>query len=616
MVKIRRSPAVLFLIISALLFAAPAIAESEDGVSVASFYTEPSPLPAGVHGDLIRSIKAKIVIPEAPPFDSWQIMYRSSDALGGANVVTGTVIMPEAWDHGNVVVYCAATQGFGQKCAPSFQFRAGNYWENDNIIAILEAGYAVLISDYPGYTTGGYPSFCNAYNQGYAALDIIKASRQIPYSPFGRFDKVVFWGYDQGGQTAAWAGQLQPSYMPDLNLVGVIAGAVPADLIRTGRTLDGGPGSNYYLLFLAGLYYQYPNEVPLYDLATEGGIEAFEGARDYCVFDGLKIYMHVGSKELTKDRLTIDGLVKKVPRVAEIVEGMKLGKSPINAPVYLYHGTANPFIPMDQALDLKDAYCEMGMRVSFQVFPTAEHLIPMFQVAPYALAWMKNRFYGAPLDETTLCGTGNRPVSDAQKKEDDFVIKMEDWHVDGLVEIESLKQEVKLPDTTTMTCGANLSSKRLENGSIDMPPFRVKVRVGFLPMKVGFRMEQLEPFTGSLYLDSIGNITMNGVIKSHFYVKKWGGEARTSTPVEMKLFFKGPVADFASGKMVLEGEAVIPEMKSMNVLGGMVSSISTKKMSGPMKYRYRAYPGDPYMLSGSGQVKTDAELNTKELSTY
>ncbi len=596
MIRISRSPAVLLLIIiSALLFAAPAIAESQKGFSVKSFYTEPSPLPAGVHGDLIRSIKAKVVIPEAPPFDSWQIMYRSSDALGRANAVTGTVIAPVAWDHGNVVIYCPSTQGLGQKCAPSFQLRSGNYWENDNIIAILKAGYAVVISDYPGYTTGAYPSYCNGYNQGYAVLDIVKASRQIPYSPFSFSDKVVTWGYDVGAQTAAWAGQLQPSYMPDLNLVGVIAGGIPCDLIEVGRVMDGGPGAVCLFSFLAGLYYQYPNEVPLYDLVNEGGFAAFEGARDVCVWDGLKIYMHIKIKDLTNDQLNIDDLITMFPEVSAIVESMKLGKSPINAPVYLYHGTADPFSPLDPALDLKETYCEMGMDVSFQVFPTAEHMVPLFQVAPYAIAWMKDRFDGAPLDETTLCSTGVRPVSDAQNPEDDFVIKMKDWHVDGMVEIENLKQEVKLPDTTTMSIGANLSSKRLENGSIDMPPFKVKVRVGFLPMKVGFRMEQLEPFTGSLFLNSIGTFTINGTVKSHFHVKKWWGKARTSTPVEMKLFFKGPVADFCSGKAVLEGETVIPKMKSMNALGGILSFMSTKKMSGPMKYSFRAYPGDPYM---------------------
>ncbi len=596
MVKINRSPAVLLLImISALLLAAPAIAESQKGLSVKSLYTEPSPLPAGVHGDLIKSIKVKIVIPEAPPFDSWQIMYRSTTAVGRGNAVTGTVIVPDAWDHGNVVIYCAATQGLAQKCAPSFQLRAGEYWENDNITAILKAGYAVLISDNPGYTTGGYPSYCNGYNQGYAALDIVKASRQIPYAPFSYSDKVVVWGYSQGGQTAPWVGQLQPSYMPDLNLVGVIAGSVSADLIDVARVLDGGPGACYLFSYYVGLYYQYPNEVPLFDLVNDGGRAALEGAMDVCLWDGLKIYKHIKTKDLTKDRLTIDDLITGFPKVYRIVEGMKLGKSPINAPVYLYHGSADPFIPMDQALDLKEDYCEMGMNVSFQVFPTAEHLIPLFQVAPYALAWMKDRFDGAPLDETTLCNTKDRPVSDAQKPEDDFVIKMENWHVDGMVEIENLKQEVKLPDTTTMTCGANVSSLRLENGSIDMPPFKVKVRVGFLPMKVGFTMEQLEPFTGSLRLDSMGNITIDGVIKSHFHVQKWWGKARTSTPVEMKLFFNGPVADFASGKMVLEGETVIPKMKRMNALGGIVSFLSTRMMSGPMKYSFRAYPREPYI---------------------
>jgi len=550
------------------------------------------------------------IIPEAPPFNSWQIMYRSTNAIGLGNAVTGTVIVPKDWDHGNVVNYCLTSQGLGQKCAPSFQLRAGNYWENENIIAILKAGYAVLISDNPGYTTGGFPSYMNGYNQGYAALDIIEASRQIPYAPFSHSDKVVLWGYDQGGQTAAWAGQLQPSYMPDLNLIGVVAGGVPANLIDLAPVMDGGPGAVFLMAFQAGLYYQYPSEIPLYDLVNDWGLEAFEGARDICIWDGLQIYEHVGTKDLTKEQLNIAELIEMFPRVVEIVKGFKLGKSPINAPVYLYHGTADPFIPIDQGLDLKEAYCELGMDVSFQVFPVAEHIIPLFQVAPYAIAWIKDRFDGAPLDETTLCSTGDRPVSDAQNPKDDFVIKMDKWHVDGMVEIEKLKQEVKLPDTTTMSVGANVSTLKLENGIIDMPPFKVKVRVGFLPMKVGTRIEQIEPFTGTLSLNSIGTMTMNGVVKTHFHVKKFWGTARTRTPVELKLFFKGPVSDFASGKVVIEGEAVIPKMKSTNALGGILSFMSSRMMSGPMKYRFRAYPREPYMLDHSGQEKTDTELST------
>jgi hypothetical protein len=440
-----------------------------------------------------------------------------------------------------------------------------------------------------------YPSFLNGYNEGYAALDIVKASRQIPYSPFSFSDKIVIWGYSQGGQAAPWAGQLQPSYMPDLNLVGVIAGGVPADLINAQILQDGGPGAVYLLAYLAGLYYQYPNEVPLLDLVTKGGRAAFEGAMDICIWDGVKIYMGVGTKDLTKDHLTIEDLIKKFPKVAAISESMKLGKSPINAPVYLYHGSADAFVPMDQVLDLKEAYCKMGMDVCFQVFPTAEHIIPCFQVAPYALAWMKDRFDGAPLDETTLCSPGPRPVSDAQNPEDDFVIKMENWHVDGIVEIVKLKQKIKLPDTTTMSVAANMSSKRLENGTIDAPPFKVKTRVGFLPLKVNTRMEQVGLIKGSIYLSSDGIMTINGVAKSHLHVKKFWGKARTSTPVEIKLFYEGSVADFCSGKVVIKGETVIPKMKSMNFLGGILSFMSSRMMSGPMKYRFRAYPREPYM---------------------
>jgi len=603
MVKLSRSPAILLLImILALLFAVPAAAKAKKGYSVKDFYTAPSPLPAGVHGDLIRSLKVKVVIPGAPPFYSWQIMYRSSDARGKPNVVTGTVIVPVAWDRGNVICYCAATQGLAQKCAPSFQMRAGAYWENDNIIAVLKAGYAILISDNPGYTTGDYPSYCNGLNQGYAALDIIKASRKIPHGPFSYSDKVVVWGYSQGGQTAPWAGQLQPSYMPGLNLVGVVAGSVSADLIAVSRALDGGPGACYLLAYIAGLYYQYPSEVPLFDLVNKPGRAALEGAMDVCLWDGLKIYMHTKVADLTKDQLSIDDLVAGWPKVSKIVKSMKLGKSPINAPVYLYHGSADPFIPLDQALDLKEDYCKMGMDVSFQVFPTAEHLIPLFQVTPYALAWMKDRFDGTPVSKDNLCSSGPRPVSDAQNPSDDFVIKMDKWHVEGVVDIEKLKKPITIPAETIMTCDANLSSLRVENGVLDMPKFDAKVRV-VLPMRVGFSMEQVKPMTGSLFLNSVGTLTINGVMESNFFLKRIGltplkimpFHVKTSEPVKMKLFFKGPVADFCSGKMVFEGETIIPKMRSANIFGKLVSPIYSTLMSGPMKYKYRVYPREPYM---------------------
>ncbi len=65
--------------------------------------------------------------------------------------------------------------------------------------------------------------------------------------------KVATQGFSQGGGASMWAGQLQPTYAPELNLVGVSAGGVPADLVQVSLGLNGKPAFGFLLDALIGL---------------------------------------------------------------------------------------------------------------------------------------------------------------------------------------------------------------------------------------------------------------------------------------------------------------------------------------------------------------------------
>ena len=219
--------------------------------------------------------QADAVPPGAPLSASWLILYNSTDAVGERNVVTGTVLLPLAPWKGSgrrpIISYAVGTHGLSQVSAPSLQLENGTDYENANIAMALGKGYAVLVTDNPGYTNGDIPTYMSGIAQGNAVLDIVKAALQIPYIPLSADAKVAIWGYSQGGQSAAWAGQLQPEYTPDMNLAGVAAGGVPADFFAVARYLDGNNGSSFMLETVIGLWSQYPAGIPLETLINSEG---------------------------------------------------------------------------------------------------------------------------------------------------------------------------------------------------------------------------------------------------------------------------------------------------------------------------------------------------------
>ncbi len=138
-----------------------------------------------------------------------QVLYRSTDALGAADAVSGTVLVPTAPWTGTgsrpLISYAVGTRGLGSDCAPSYTLTQGADYEGSAIDAALQQGYAVAVSDYQGLGTPGPHTYMVGQSMGHAVLDMARAAERLPGTGLGAGTPVGIWGYSEGGAAAGWA---------------------------------------------------------------------------------------------------------------------------------------------------------------------------------------------------------------------------------------------------------------------------------------------------------------------------------------------------------------------------------------------------------------------------
>ncbi len=162
---------------------------------------------------------------------AWRIDYWTTGDRGRPIRVTGMVIAPIerarsgprrviAWTHGLI--------GIAQRCAPSLG--TTNFTMIPALADVIRRGYTVVAPDYPGLGSDMVHPVLVGDSEGKSTLDAIRAARAIPEADAG--SRFAVWGESQGGHAALWAGQLWPSYAPDLQLAGIVAIVPPTDLHR------------------------------------------------------------------------------------------------------------------------------------------------------------------------------------------------------------------------------------------------------------------------------------------------------------------------------------------------------------------------------------------------
>lgn len=357
------------------------------------FYAQPDPMPDLAPGTLLDSRPITVRALAIPvPVKAWQLKYLSRDTKGepAANIATVVKPMTEpAPGSRKLVSYQTAYDGLSADCAPSYAMATGiapPAYEQAAMLPLLTQGHTVVTSDYEGpeYQWGA------GINSGRGVLDGIRAAQNFaPAGLEGAATPTAMWGYSGGALASQWANELQPEYAPELNIAGVAAGGVPADLEPIARAIDGGPMSGIYLAAATGLSRAYP-EIDTGELFNDKGERMMADIGKQCIGTFSAAYAF---KNMS-DYVTVPELLD-VPAVKQVMAENRMGSREPGAPTYIYQGNVDELTITPPVDKLVRTYCAKGSPVQYQKIP-GEHLSTAGTGVPGALAYLKDRLAGKP----------------------------------------------------------------------------------------------------------------------------------------------------------------------------------------------------------------------------
>ena len=206
-----------------------------------AFYKPPKHIPKR-HGTLIWTRKASGLVPLAGARYTKLVLYSSRSTDNRRIAVSGSVAVPRGkppkggWP---VITWAHGTTGVADSCAPSRDFAGtptptGETYINPELTAWLQAGYAVLRTDYEGLGTPGTHPYLVNTSEGRSVLDIVSAARQLDPAIGRRF---LIAGHSQGGHAALSAAGLAQSWAKGLFLRGTVAFAPASHLLEQSQLL-------------------------------------------------------------------------------------------------------------------------------------------------------------------------------------------------------------------------------------------------------------------------------------------------------------------------------------------------------------------------------------------
>ncbi|MDR2538646.1 MAG: lipase family protein, partial [Bifidobacteriaceae bacterium] len=198
------------------------------------FYTYDQDFSTYSPGTLLRS--ESFTFEDWPDVPAWKILYITEVTQDDqpVNVLSsGYVLGPSTTTDATLsatplIALAHGTSGYVPRCAPTILGEEVMLSGVPNLSEILNRGYAIVGTDYPGMGTNGLNPYLIGQDEAKAVLDSIRAAGQISELTLTNHNTIM--GHSQGGGAALWTGILAPKYAPELNIAGVIA-AAPASNI-------------------------------------------------------------------------------------------------------------------------------------------------------------------------------------------------------------------------------------------------------------------------------------------------------------------------------------------------------------------------------------------------
>jgi len=365
-------------------------ASTKSSPDLPDFYAVPNLLPIGGPGTIIKSEPVEVAGLRG---SLSRVMYVSTTVKGDKIAVTGMIAVPNGdapasgWP---VVSWAHGTTGLADSCAPSL--KPEEFTELAN--GLLNSGYLVVATDYEGLGTPGLHPYISGHSEAYGTLDIVKAAQVFPGANASK--RYAVWGHSQGGHAAMFAGNDAEAYAPDLELVGVVAGAPPSQLLLINAALQASPFKHYIAMAAGGLNASYGDtEAPLNQVLTKEGLDFVSNLSTKCSTDLGKIAANLDfSKLQLADPAT-------VPAWSELLRSNDPANfvQPFESPLLIIHGGNDEQIPVVSSAVLFEQLCKIGQVEQRWVFEGQSHAGVIVPSAPSMLQWIGDRFANKPMPD-------------------------------------------------------------------------------------------------------------------------------------------------------------------------------------------------------------------------
>jgi alpha-beta hydrolase superfamily lysophospholipase len=343
-------------------------------------------------GILLRSEPFTRAVPSGA--QAWRILYTTTHADNSSAVASAVVMVAAHAPSGPhpVIAWAHGTTGIAAGCAPSLM---PNPFANVPAVhRLLGEGWAYVATDNVGIGSASSDAFLVGDAAARMILDAVGAARHLPGLSLD--NKVVLWGYSQGGNSALWAGIHGMSYAPNANLLGIAALAPASDLKGlagiTGSTPYGKIVSAYVLAAYSAVY---PDvKVEQYVLGSAGLLAKDIAARCAEGWPAL-----VSALETTL--LPKDGIFARDPTGGPL--GARLAQNtpqgPILAPVFIAQGTADELVQPEIQRRFVAERCAAGQIIDYRLYEGRDHVSLLAPDSPLntdLINWTRDRLAGRP----------------------------------------------------------------------------------------------------------------------------------------------------------------------------------------------------------------------------
>ncbi|MBL1076573.1 lipase [Nocardia sp. 2] len=387
-------------------------------LDTAFYQPDPARVAAAAPGEILAARQVNLANLWLIPLNvnAWQLSYRSTNTRGEAIASVATVIVPHRaapTGQRGLVSFQMAEDSLSINCAPSYALQMGTLPNPLNPVipaefieaqAMLQLGHAVVIPDHQGpnaaYATGPLG--------GRITLDGIRAAQNFaPAALPGADTRVTLWGYSGGAIPTGHAAELQPTYAPEINLVGTAVGGLMADL---RMALDYNNSTSSFAGAVLGGLFGVAREYPELNQFIDRYMNPLgKGLRvlheNQCVALQFAGFPFVNLKGLF-DYPGGDPML--APELQPMLDELTMGKRGTpSSPMFIYESPFDEAMPINAVNNLYDTYCsDPSARVFYTRDLLSEHGIAAVSGAGSSVMWLNDRLNGIPAPE----GCRNRDV--------------------------------------------------------------------------------------------------------------------------------------------------------------------------------------------------------------